>query len=78
MSGSEFPIACSRRTILRAGSAAVLLASTGCSNFIPSSGPRIAGVVGPASQTAGAPGPASDPALRYALLTLDSAIVSGL
>jgi polysaccharide export outer membrane protein len=57
---------------------AALLATTGCNSFIPSSGPRMGGIMQPASQLVGDPGSAANPALRYALLTLDPAIVTGL
>ena len=67
-----------RRRLLRTGAASAALATAGCNSFIPSSGPRINGIMGPATVRAGDPGPASDPALRYALLTLDSAVVAGV
>ena len=64
--------------MLRLGAGTAVLATAGCNTFIPSSGPRIGGIMGPAAVQAGDPGPASNPALRYALLTLDSAVVAGL
>jgi polysaccharide export outer membrane protein len=67
-----------RRRLLRAGATSAVLATAGCNNFIPSSGPRIGGIMGPATVRAGDPGTASDPSLRYALLTLDSAVVAGV
>jgi len=70
------PIA--RRSLFRAGATTAVLATAGCNSFLPSSGPRIEGIMRPASVQGGDPGPASDPALKYALLTLDSAVVAGL
>lgn len=66
----------SRRVLLRAGATTAVLAGTGCNSFLPSSGPRINGIVGPATERAGDPGPDSDPTLHYALLTLDPGVVA--
>lgn len=69
------PIA--RRSLLRAGATTAVLSAAGCNNFIPSSGPRIEGIMRPAAVQSGDPGTATAPAMRYAVLTLDSAIVAG-
>lgn len=78
MSSSDLTRSIARRRLLRAGTGVAVLASTGCNTFIPSSGPRMAGIMEPASVQVGDPGPVSRPGLRYALLTLDSAVVGGL
>jgi hypothetical protein len=66
-----------RRSLMRIGATSALLATAGCNNFIPSSGPRIEGVMRPAAGQGGDPGPQSEPSLRYALVTLDPGVVAG-
>ena len=78
MSASDIIRPLSRRTLLRAGATTVVLGTAGCNSFLPSSGPRIEGIMGPAAQQGGDPGPLSAPSLRYALLTIDAAIVAGV
>lgn len=82
MSASDIVLAfarsSSRRGLLRAGATAAVFATTGCNTFIPSSGPRIAGIMEPATIRSGDPGPASNPGLHYALLTLDTRVVGGM
>jgi hypothetical protein len=78
MSASDIAPICPRRTIIRFGALVLASATAGCSNFIPSSGPRIDGITKPASQSAGDPGTPSAPNLKYALLTVDAPIVAGL
>ena len=71
-----------RRAVPRAaiglGIASGLLALSGCSNFIPSSGPRIGGFTRPAAQQVGDPGPVDAPALPYTIVNIDPVIVSSL
>jgi polysaccharide biosynthesis/export protein len=78
MSTSDIIRPLARRRLLRAGATSAVLMTAGCNSFIPSSGPRMGGIMGPATVQVGDPGPASDPSLRYALLTLDSAVVAGV
>lgn len=78
MSTSDMIRPFTRRRLVRAGAGSALLATVGCTNFIPSSGPRIEGIMAPATVQAGDPGPASNPGLRYALLTLDSTVIAGM
>jgi polysaccharide export outer membrane protein len=49
----------------------VLLTLGGCNDFVPSSGPRMAGVMDGAAARTGDPGPAGHPKLAYSLVTLD-------
>jgi polysaccharide export outer membrane protein len=77
MSTSDIIRPLGRRRLLRAGTTSAVLATAGCNSFLPSSGPRIGGIMDPATVRVGDPGPAFDPSLRYALLTLDSAVVAG-
>jgi len=65
-----------RRGVLRAGTTTALLATTACNNFIPSSGPRIDGITGPATQLSGDPGGRFAPAMKYAVVTLDANVVA--
>lgn len=78
MSASGIAPDCTRRRLLRVGPAASLLAMTACSDFFPSSGPRLAGVTLPATQVAGDPGTREAPAVRYVLVNLDPAVVPAL
>lgn len=78
MSASDIVRPIARRGFLRLGAATALLGTAGCNSFLPSSGPRIEGIMRPAAQQAGDPGPQSDPSLRYVLLTLDANVVAGL
>ncbi|MFC7474715.1 polysaccharide biosynthesis/export family protein [Dankookia sp. GCM10030260] len=76
MSASDIIRPLARRRLLRAGATTAVLATAACNDFIPSSGPRIAGIMKPATVQAGDPGPASDPAMNYAVVTLDSGVVA--
>ncbi|RAI60097.1 polysaccharide biosynthesis/export family protein [Roseicella frigidaeris] len=76
MAASDHARPLARRFLLRAGATTAVLATAGCNSFLPSSGPRMEGVVGPATARAGDPGPNSDPSLHYAVLTLDPGVVA--
>src|SRR3954469_20469376 len=78
MSASDTLRPLARRTLLRASATTALLATAGCNDFIPSSGPRIEGIMRPATEQGGDPGTLSEPSLRYALLTLDPGVIAGL
>ncbi|MFZ4406044.1 MAG: polysaccharide biosynthesis/export family protein [Paracraurococcus sp.] len=78
MSASDIIRPIARRDLFRLGAAAATLATAGCNDFIPSSGPRIEGVTRPATTRGGDPGTLSAPSLKYALLTLDAAVVAGV
>ena len=78
MSANDITCPLSRRALLRAGATMAVLTTAACNDFIPSSGPRIGGIMGPATVRGGDPGPASAPLMQYALLTLDSAVVAGV
>src|SRR4051794_17114054 len=76
MSASDTLRPLARRTLLRASATTALLATAGCNDFIPSSGPRIEGIMRPATEQGGDPGTLSEPSLRYALLTLDPGVIA--
>ncbi|TCZ66612.1 polysaccharide biosynthesis/export family protein [Roseicella aquatilis] len=80
MSASEFMTVLrpTRRGLLRVGATGTLLATGACNNFIPASGPRMGGIMNPATESVGNPGSRFDPALRYALVTLDANVVAGV
>ncbi|TDH61071.1 polysaccharide export protein [Dankookia rubra] len=78
MSASDIIRPRTRRDMLRLGATTAVLATSGCNTFLPSTGPRIGGIMGPASVQSGDPGPVANPALRYVLLTLDSTVIAGV
>jgi polysaccharide biosynthesis/export protein len=58
MSTSDIIRPLGRRRLLRAGTTSAVLATAGCNSFLPSSGPRIGGIMDPATVRVGDPGPA--------------------
>src|SRR5947209_7401745 len=78
MPASDIVRPVARRSLLRAGATTAVLATAGCNNFLPSSGPRIDGIMRPATARGGDPGSPEAPAMRYAMLTLDSAVAAGV
>jgi polysaccharide export outer membrane protein len=70
--------ACRISTSGRLATALALLALSGCTGFVPSSGPRIGGVMDGAAVRTGDPGPAEHPKLFYSVVTLDPANVDFL
>lgn len=54
----------------------VLFTLGACTDFVPSAGPRMAGVTDGAAARTGDPGPAAHPKLAYSLVTLDPANVA--
>jgi polysaccharide export outer membrane protein len=67
-----------RRTSRRPVALLTLLALGACTNFVPSSGPRIGTVMDGAQLKVGDPGPSDHPKLAYSLVTLDPTNVAML